>query len=168
MAGLNARFVASIRGEPGRRGEHADNTVAGLALRVTEQGGKSWTLRYRTLAGEQRRLTLGRYPAINLKDARERALKALHGVSGGQDLAQEKLASRRRARLGRTEKPQTLDALWQIYVRDVMPTKSPRTVATQTWLWAKHVQPRLGANTLASLDRGTARAACKAIGAKAQ
>jgi integrase len=166
MSKMSARFVATATGEPGRRIEHPDDLIAGLALRVSGDGQKSWSLRYRNTNQERRRLTLGAYPNLGLKDAREAALAALGEVAKGQDVALAKQTNRRRARLGRTEKPRTLSDLWELYERDVMPTKRPRTRAVQAWLWAKHVQPRLGENALASIDRGMARAACKAVGAK--
>ncbi len=167
MTGLTARFVAGVKGEAGRRVEYADDAIKGLSLRVTDVGAKAWALRYRTPTGLQRRLTLGGYPALGLREARDEAIKALGAVATGRDVAQEKQAHRRRARLGRTEKPQTLAALWGIYDRDVMPRKRGGTAAYQRWLWTKHVRPRLGDNVLATLDRATIRSALKGIGKEA-
>jgi integrase len=62
----------------------------GLALRITSAGHKSWTLRYRRADGKQRRLTLGTYPEVSLKEARERTRQAMNEVSGGDDPATAK------------------------------------------------------------------------------
>jgi integrase len=47
----------------------------GLFLLVSPSGTKSWRLKYR-FQGKEKLLTLGQYPAIALKDARERAIQA--------------------------------------------------------------------------------------------
>jgi hypothetical protein len=59
-----------------------------LALRVTEKGAKSWTLRYRH-RGRLRRMTLGSTDKRGLADARERARDLLVETSGGADPATE-------------------------------------------------------------------------------
>ena len=61
----------------GRTTEYRDAKTPGIALRVTAKGSKSWTLRYRTRSGAQRRYTIGPYPAVPLALAREQALKHL-------------------------------------------------------------------------------------------
>jgi integrase len=69
--------------------EYFDAKVAGLALRVTRRGVKSWTLVYR-LDGRVRRWTIGRYPALSLADAREKAEAARREIAHGGDPAGEK------------------------------------------------------------------------------
>ena len=67
----------------------------GLALRVTADGVKSWSLRYRRQSDHRlRRQTLGSYPDVKLADARERARKARNEVSDGNDPAGAKQARR--------------------------------------------------------------------------
>ncbi|MEM1318332.1 MAG: Arm DNA-binding domain-containing protein, partial [Pseudomonadota bacterium] len=52
--------------------EYADTVQRGLSLRVTAQGAKSWTFRYRTkLDGKQRRMSVGKWPDVTLAAARE-------------------------------------------------------------------------------------------------
>lgn len=103
---LTARFVSSIKATPGKRVEYLDEDVAGLALRVTEGGVKSWTLRYRH-RGRLRRLTLGSEDALTLAQARERAREELHAASKGADPATAKQA-------GRTA--ETIDDLAALYI----------------------------------------------------
>jgi integrase len=76
-----------------------DAVVPGLTLRVTPRGAKSWTVVYRVagaggsnergrvLKGPPRRLKLGRYPDLSLKDARQDARDALEKADGGDDPA---------------------------------------------------------------------------------
>jgi integrase len=57
-----------------------DETVKGLALRVTSGGTKSWTLHYGT---PRKRVTLGRYPALSLAGARTAAIETREGRAQG-------------------------------------------------------------------------------------
>ena len=46
-----------------------------LYIEVMPNGGKYWRLRYR-YAGKQKRIALGVYPEVSIKEAREAATKA--------------------------------------------------------------------------------------------
>lgn len=67
----------------------------GLYLEVSPAGGKLWRLKYR-FDGKEKRLSLGAYPAVSLRDARERrddARKLLaNGVDPGEAKKAQKLA----------------------------------------------------------------------------
>lgn len=67
----------------GRR-EVYDAEVPGLVLRLSSSGVKSWSFTYR-IAGKPRRLTLGGYPGVSLKLARDRARDARAAVQRGED-----------------------------------------------------------------------------------
>jgi integrase len=56
--------------------DYFDQTVKGLALRVTSQGTKAWTLHYGT---PRKRVTLGRYPTVSLASARTLAIETREG-----------------------------------------------------------------------------------------
>jgi integrase len=81
--------------ETGRR-EVFDSEVPGLLLRVTATGSKSWSLVYR-VKGQARRLTLGSYPGVSLKDARERARDARAVLQRGGDPVQDRKDEAREA-----------------------------------------------------------------------
>jgi integrase len=89
---LSDMFVERVKPTKNRC-EYFDASFGGLALRVSENGHKSWTLFYR-IHGRQRRLTLGSYPAIKPADARKKAAAALESVERGRDPGAEKLAIR--------------------------------------------------------------------------
>jgi integrase len=61
-----------------------DETVTGLALRVTKQGTKAWTFNY-TRNSRRSRMTLGRYPSIPLARARTLASEASAAIAEGRD-----------------------------------------------------------------------------------
>lgn len=102
---LTARNVATLKPKPGGRTEYGDAVVPGLVLRIRPSGHKSWALRYRTAAGQQRRLTLGPLKRFSLVEARKAAQKALRGLDGGTDPAEAKVTARQGetvAELGKT------------------------------------------------------------------
>ncbi len=76
------------------RKEIPDGFMRGLFFVLQPTGKASWAVRYR-FAGQTRKLTLGTYPAIDLKAARELASRALVKVAGGEDPAAEKQAAKK-------------------------------------------------------------------------
>jgi integrase len=64
-------------------GRYTDPATKGLNLNV-KNGRKYWVLRY-TLAGLRRDLTLGSYPAISLKEARNRAVACRAELIAGRE-----------------------------------------------------------------------------------
>ena len=74
-----------------------DSNCPGLVLRVTETGSRSFSVLYRvagktgrtgtgrTRYGKQQRLTLGRWPDVGLKEARDRAREIVAGATEGCD-----------------------------------------------------------------------------------
>ena len=75
-----------------RRREVPDGAVPGLVFVIQPSGATSWAFRYR-VNGKPKKWTIGGYPALSLKEARERAKKGL----GQDDPAAEKKANRRTA-----------------------------------------------------------------------
>jgi integrase len=95
---LTDRQIAAIKPTI-TRVEYVDEKVPGLALRVTPNGVKSWTVRYRH-RGRLRRLTLGSANVIPLVQARARVRDLLHDASKGADPATEKQAGRKAETIG--------------------------------------------------------------------
>lgn len=71
-----------------RRQELPDSLVTGLYLTIQPTGRKGWQVRYRA-PGAHRRMTLGPYPLVSLRDAREKARDVLRQVLVGGDPAGE-------------------------------------------------------------------------------
>lgn len=61
----------------------------GLLLIVRPTGGKLWRLKYR-FAGKEQQLTIGTYPEVGLKEARERRDAARKVIAEGKDPSAEK------------------------------------------------------------------------------
>ena len=83
---LTDRFCSSAKALGGLRTDYFDETVPGLALRVTEQGHRSWSYLFTSPRdGKRARATIGTYPATSLAAARGKALEARGQVEAGND-----------------------------------------------------------------------------------
>ena len=94
---INEKVLRSLRPPAKGRLVVRDVVVPGLRIRVTPRGAKSWSVVYKIVGdrtsdktgrprtGSQKRITLGRYPAMPLSEARERAREVLDAVSHGRD-----------------------------------------------------------------------------------
>jgi integrase len=80
---LTDRFCQHAKSENPQT-DYFDETVTGLALRVTNRGTKAWTFHF-TRASKRCRLTLGRYPTVSLAGARTLASEAAIAIAEGRD-----------------------------------------------------------------------------------
>lgn len=85
---FTVKGIDAIRLPASGRVEYWDKDMPGFGLRVSASGRKSWVLLYR-VGGRLRRRTLGTFPTLPLKDARELAGSDLHKVVHGIDPAVE-------------------------------------------------------------------------------
>ena len=70
------------------RREIPDGGLSGLYVIVQPAGSKSFALLYR-INGKTKKLTLGRFPALSLTEARGRAREAMERLSYGEDPARQ-------------------------------------------------------------------------------
>lgn len=71
VTALTDAFIRKIQID--RRKDFVDTRQPGLTLRVTPTGKKTFSVRVRSLDGIEQRITIGSYPEISLKSAREMA-----------------------------------------------------------------------------------------------
>lgn len=95
---LTAAALEKFRPDPNKRLEIPDGLLTGLYFIVQPTGRKSWAVRYRA-HGRPRKLVLGKYPALNLSEARTEAKAALQRIQKGEDPAAEKQISKKRAKV---------------------------------------------------------------------
>jgi len=100
--------------ESKKRIELVDAGHAGLRLRITPKGGKSWVLACRDTLGRMRRFLLGTHPKMGVSDAREAARVTWAAVRKGADPVAE---ARRTRAIGKDarEGVGTLAALIELY-----------------------------------------------------
>ncbi|MGC4059868.1 MAG: tyrosine-type recombinase/integrase [Aquabacterium sp.] len=65
----------------------------GLYLELAPSGGKWWRLKYR-VAGKEKRISLGTYPDVSLKEARERRDLARKQLTEGEDPSENRKAAK--------------------------------------------------------------------------
>jgi integrase len=80
------------------RKEHPDGHTRGLFYIVQPSAAASWAFRYR-FAGKTKKLTLGPFPALDLKAARQMASAAAQNLARGEDPAAAKKAAKVTARM---------------------------------------------------------------------
>ena len=85
----------------------------GLYLEVTKAGGKLWRLKYR-FGGKEKRLAIGPYPEISLKDARAARDAARAQLAAGTDPSEYKKLMKAMAL--KVETPQVLEVNMTDYI----------------------------------------------------
>lgn len=105
--------------------------AGGLFLFVAPTGLKSWRMKYR-FAGKEKKLTIGRYPEVSLKEARAARDIAKAQLHSGVDPAQEKQRKRQEAM---TSAQNSFSAIAEEWMATKTPTLTPR--------YAKRVRERL-------------------------
>jgi len=145
---LTDRFCATVKPLAGRT-DFFDETVAGLALRVTETGHRSWSYHFTSPRdGKRARLTVGSYPATTLAAARGKAMEARGHVERGQDP--------RLTLAGRGVAEMTVAGLVQVYLAD--PEKAARrSNAESARRIHRNVLPVIGDFRVADLRRRDVR-----------
>jgi integrase len=139
---------AAIRGQrpvAGRIIKLSDG--GGLQLWVTPNGARLWNLAYR-FAGKQRKLAVGPYPRISLKDARERREDAKRHLAAGMDPNQQKRLAKLAAA---TEKANTFEALAAEYLaKKRTEGKASATLGKLEWLFGI-ANPTLGPRPISAI-----------------
>jgi integrase len=157
---LTAKAIEKMRPDPERRMEIPDGLLPGLYLVVQPSGAKSWAVRFRA-NGKTAKVTLGRFPAIELAKARELARDQFEAVAKGRDPAAEKRAAKGAGQA--ITLPTTIGALCDLYVEQHLKPNVRR------WENAKgeidnHIRPRLGDLALTALTRSHVREMTREIG----
>ena len=113
---LSDRFIRAAQAESGKAQEIIDegfNAPGSLILRISPRGLKTFTFRYRNLAGLQRRYGIGPYPSLSLGKAREVGYKLSGPVAIGEDPAEDRLRQKQAAR-----EAMRFRELARLYMRD--------------------------------------------------
>jgi integrase len=120
--------------------------MPGLYFLVQPSGAKSWAVRYRH-AGQTRKFTLGPYPVLDLKAAREAGAKALRVVHEGRDPGREREQVR-------ASMPRSIEAVVTDFVdKHCKRHNRPRTIAFTEQLLRSHVLPRWRGRTIESITK---------------
>jgi Arm DNA-binding domain len=132
-----------------RRAVYIDGDTPGLELRVSPEGRKSWSIRYRPKGGERKRETT--YPAVSLAAARQRAKDIGAAAAKRMDLPapeQRKREEQRKADNRRHTVGDLIDEHVECYCK---PNQRIRTLTAR--MFESHVKPAIGRKPLKN-DKG--------------
>jgi integrase len=131
---LTARTVETLKAGSVRQ-EIPDRHMPNLYLVLQPSGHRGWAIRYR-VGGRSRKHTIGSYPAIDLKAARELAAKAFRVVAEGRDPGYEKA-------LARSTQSDSVEAVVELFFeRHCKRVNRPRTIEGTRQLLDLHMLPR--------------------------
>ena len=141
-------------------GKHADG--AGLYLEITAAGGRYWRMKYR-FGGKEKRLAFGVYPAVTLKQARERREEARQALGAGQDPGELKKTAKLKAAV---ESVNTFESVANAWLEHQAGRWTPRTQAKIKASLELDIFPSLGARPMATITPWNVMAAVQKIEAR--
>lgn len=134
----------------------------GLQLWVTPSGSKLWNIAYR-FSGKQLKLSLGPYPAVSLKDARERRDAARRLLASGIDPGQQKKAA---ALTEANAKANTFEAIAdELLEKKRREAKADRTLNKLEWLLSL-ARPSIGSRPIAEITAPDVLSVLRAVEAR--
>ena len=134
----------------------------GLYMDITKAGGAYWRLKYRH-GGKEKLLALGVYPAVGLRDARDKATDAKRLLQDGQDPGALRKAEKVR---GALESVNTLEAVTHAWLAHQTDRWEAQTEGAIRASLVANVFPALGERALASIKPSEVMACIKVIEAR--
>src|SRR6516164_4917892 len=92
---ITKRTVDAMKPEPGRDVLLWDDELPGFGVRCRPSGAKTYFLKYRTMGGRQRWLTLGAHGPLTPDQARRKALREKAAIGDGDDPSGDRQRKRR-------------------------------------------------------------------------
>lgn len=121
----------------------------GLYLLVTPTGGRLWKLKFRNKAGAEKKLSLGAYPEVSLKQVRERRDEARRQLSNGVDPAEQKRVDKHTAKISAAN---TFDHVAKAYIaKNQRDGLAEATVQKREW-FTRIVEKSLGHRPIAEIQ----------------
>jgi integrase len=146
MAKFTTKFVENVKPGPGRR-EIPDPGCGNLYLLLQPSGHRSWAVRYR-FGGKSVKLTLGKFPAMTLLDARRAAIDAQRELGKGHDPAKAKLDAKIKTDAAKAD---TVTAICENYLK--REGGKLRTSDQRESIFRRLVYPHIGDRPVSSIKR---------------
>ena len=122
-----------------------DTEITGFGVRIRPTGRKVFILKYRTLEGRQRKLSIGPYGRLTVDQARKEARSYLAERDKGGDVA----TTRSKARKAPTIK----DLAERYFNEHAIPHKKPFSVSRDRRLWHRFIAPSFASYKINSITR---------------
>lgn len=136
-------------------GPGVHNDGGGLMLRVqktaTAHTGRSWVFRY-WLHGRERRMGLGSYPRVTLKDARDKAAEARRLLDQGVDPLEERQDARRRVMAKQAKAVKFKDAAEKLIAAKAPEWKNAKHAAQWASTLETYAYPVIGSLPVADIE----------------
>jgi integrase len=130
-----------IRGAPPKAKPYRLSDGNGLALQVNPSGGKHWRYRYQ-FDGKEQMLSLGKYPVISLKEARQKVIDTKKLLDEGKNPSREKKAEKLRNTVKGENTFEAIARRWlEMKSQKLNPKYAKQTLARME----QHVFPKIGA-----------------------
>ncbi|MDO9485021.1 MAG: site-specific integrase [Actinomycetota bacterium] len=130
------------------RDVYRDTKTPGLELRVTSAGAKTFSVFKRTKDGHPERVTLGRFPAVSVEQARKMAGKVFTAIAEGVSPAAIKRAHKEELTFGQ---------LFAQYMERHAKSKKTTFMEDQQ-RYTQYLEQPLGSKKLSAIDLNTVRA----------
>ncbi|MCC7429025.1 MAG: integrase arm-type DNA-binding domain-containing protein [Alphaproteobacteria bacterium] len=161
---LDARTVENAKP---REAPYRLSDGGGLLLDVRPSGAKVWLCRV-MVAGKRRDMGLGGYPAVSLKDARQRAAEARRQAAGGDDPIAARAQRQRDLERARGAKDEAEARTFRAVARACIAAEAPGWKNQRTaLLWEHSLErwafPALGNVPVAEIDRAAVRRAIDTV-----
>ncbi|MCK0139298.1 site-specific integrase [Aliiroseovarius sp. F47248L] len=122
-----------------------DSEITQLHLKVTPAGNKSFLVRYRNEAGQERKYKLGGYPTLNVAKARKQASEVLLAATLGDDPAESRSALRQGETIAQYGE-RFLTEFAELHLR-------PSTIYNYQLILRNTITPIFGAKKLSALTK---------------
>ena len=154
---LTDTLIRTVAAPASGRIEISDERCSGLTFRVTANGVRSWSFRFRDPHSNRlTRATLGTYPDLSLAEAREKAIDMRRGVARGTNPVEEKRREREQAMT------RTFGALADRYLK-VHARRFKKTAEADERALTVHILPKWRARPYHSIGRRDVIELCEGI-----
>jgi integrase len=133
--------------------------AGGLYLEIAPSGGKWWRLKYR-IAGKEKRISLGTFPAVGLKEAREAREKAKADIAASRDPSELRQQARQEQQTNAERAFEPVARAWLKHRRSGWGAKTHGMIAASM---ENHVFPRIGSMPVDDVEPKVIRELVKTI-----
>jgi integrase len=154
---LTVKALESLKPGAARR-EVPDGHTRGLFYVLQPTGAASWAYRYR-FAGKPKKLTIGTYPALDIRAARELASEAAKVIARGDDPAATKQAAKIAAREESAREYELVEHVVETFLeRYAAKNSKPRYLSETTRLLRREISDPWKGRRLSAITRSDVHA----------